>query len=392
MIDTFDLKGEISRLEFESLSRHFYISQAERKNNPNLPEALNEIAKRRGKEKVKPVSKQFNNIILNVRKFQGLGNGEGRSPIFKITLSKVRFRSGNYYNFKYFLTLAIKPLALLDEWESEFETLAANQFCQVEQGFDKARAKLKSENIIAIPDYFFSCAKVSRVDLTFDVDIPEDETNLYIELLKKCDFNYYHKKATKEPNPEHKGIRVGYRQFALNIYNKLTNQNAKRRDSQKTKNLRLEIQLYKAFFNSNREFNKSGTEFFMLEERDVIYLFNKMFKELFKYCFRKGEYLTTQNAEKIVNNSFTQTPKKKALIKVLKSIARKGIPETLKACENENFKVSGKYISLAQCNTYLKELERLNINPITISKALADKYGADSLHNLNFYFQELKPD
>lgn len=392
MIDTFDLKGEISKLEFERFSQHFYVSQEERKNNPNLPEALNEIAKRRGKEKLKPVTKQFNNIIINVRKFQGLGKGEGRSPIFKITLSKVRFRSGNYYHFKYFLTLAIKPLALIDEWESEFETLAAKQFCQVEQGFDKARAKLKSENIIDIPDYFFSYAKVSRVDLTFDVDIPEDETNLYIELLKKCDFNYYHKKAKKEPIPEHKGIRVGYRQFALNIYNKLTNQNAKRRDSQKTKNLRLEIQLYKAFFNSNREFNKSGTEFFMLEEIDVVYLFNKMFKELFKYCFRKGEYISTQKAEKIVNNFFTQIPKKKAIIKVLKSIARKGIPETLKECENENLKVSGKPVSLAQCNSYLKELERLNINPITISKELAAKHGADSLHNLKFYFQELKPD
>lgn len=392
MIDTFDLKGEISKLEFESLSQHFYLSKAERKNNPDLPEALNEIAKRRGKEKVKPVSKQFNNIILNVRKFQGLGNGEGRSPIFKITLSKVRFRSGNYHHFKYFLTLAIKPLALLDEWESEFETLAANQFCQVEQGFDKARKKLKSENIIDIPDYFFSCAKVSRVDLTFDVDIPEDETNLYIELLKKCDFNYYHKKAKKEPNPEHKGIRVGYRQFALNIYNKLTNQNTKRRDSQKTKNLRLEIQLYKAFFNSNRKYNKSGTEFFLLEEKDVIYIFNKMFNELFKYCFKNGEYVTTQKAEKIVNNSFKHELKKKAITKILKSIARKGIPETLKECERGKIKVSGTSVTLAQCNTYLKELERLNINPITISKALAAKYGADSLHNLNFYFQELKPD
>ena len=250
----------------------------------------------------------------------------------------------------------------------------------------------KSENIIDIPDYFFSYAKVSRVDFTFDIDIPEEETNLYIELLRKCDYNYYHKKAKKEPNPEHKGIRVDYRQFALNIYNKMINQNVKRRANQKTKNLRLEIQLYKAFFNSNRKYNKSGREFFELEEIDVINLFDKMFKELFKYCFRDGEYLTTQRAEKIINNNFTQIPKKKAITKVLKSIANKGIPETLKECEKGKLKVSGKPISIAQCNTYLKELERLNINPITISKALADKYGADFLHNLKFYFQELKPD
>ena len=141
-----------------------------------------------------------------------------------------------------------------------------------------------------------------------------------------------------------------------------------------------------------RKYNKSGTEFFLLEEKDVIYIFNKMFNELFKYCFKNGEYVTTQKAEKIVNNSFKHELKKKAITKVLKSIARKGIPETLKECERGKIKVSGTSVTLAQCNTYLKELERLNINPITISKALAAKYGADSLHNLNFYFQELKPD
>lgn len=127
--------------------------------------------------------------------------------------------------------------------------------------------------------------------------------------------------------------------------------------------LRIEVQVKKSKLNTLvSKFGLKGRELQYLVipkvERDVLnYYVNRL--------TGKGFYVTYDRAMKIIDESSYTKNKKENLKKVIEAVAKKhGIAKVLEQVEN------GKITDLGKLKTvkgYLKEIEKLGINPVTIS-------------------------
>ena len=197
-------------------------------------------------------------------------------------------------------------------------------------------------------------------------DMPDIEDFLAEIPNNESSNNSDSKDSTNAYNSDLSYIYYKGKSLNINIYHKQTELEKRQLECDPDTDynfLRIEVQVKKRKLNTLvKKFGLMGRELQYLVtpevERYVLeYYVNRL--------TGKGLYLTYDRAMNIIDNSGYTKNKKERLKKVIEAVAKKhGISKVLEQVEN------GKIADLEKLKTvkgYLKEIEKLGINPVTIS-------------------------
>jgi len=212
---------------------------------------------------------------------------------------------------------------------------------------------------------------VSRIDYKVDILVLE-KMSTYLNLLNRHSrrFNYMRKKTEYETS-----LRLSnkYGKTNLNFYDKYEERNSKNKEAEKYEGiLRLEIQCKPTMLNKEQQ-KYIETEKQEGRIKTIDEYWNKEAMELYYFEFLKsylyeGDYYNRDMYKELVNNSTLTELEKKRLIRFSLMESRYGI----------NGLVDKKKISYYTVRKYVKMLNDLDINPITIP----DDSEYESLENL----------
>lgn len=245
---------------------------------------------------------------------------------------------------------------------------------------DVFRAAECDETVMA---YFNECYwpdyKLRRID--YSLDIYTEYKGLLLKLVS-MGYGITNKKTTVYHGKGRGEVESYYIELAsyhINIYDKFTEMVKKDPQSEIEEKekylLRFEIQVLKDFLNNQvrDNNNKPGNDSI---KRELQY-FNQSDTE---YCIMQrylhkiiggGNYYTYDVALEIVNASSLTKNKKKKLCKVLYLVAKHGGIRNFLECVNKGAITDCDYdFNEETAKGHLKELHELNVNPVTISRAM----------------------
>lgn len=244
---------------------------------------------------------------------------------------------------------------------------------------DVFRAAECDETVMA---YFNECYwpdyKLRRID--YSLDIYTEYKGLLLKLVS-MGYGITNKKTTVYHGKGRREVESYYIELAsyhINIYDKFTEMVKKDPQSEIEKKekylLRFEIQILKDFLNNQvSNNNKLGNDSI---KRELQY-FNRSDSE---YCIMQkylhkiiggGNYYTYDVALEIVNASEKTKNKKEKLCKVLYLVAKHGGIRNFLECVKKHEITDKDYdFNEETAKGHLKELHKLNVNPVTISQAM----------------------
>lgn len=236
--------------------------------------------------------------------------------------------------------------------------------------------------------------KVNRIDYCLNIKTPYVKE--YIELLQKSDkpFSVHIKPDNNRNYTQKKGsLYLVGKSITINFYDKqdqlikeqIVNTNITDKHIQQAKDiLRLEVQCHKPrteYLKTKYNMTAKNIHYFL----DAKISFNVLETILLKVT-RKGDYLRKSIAIDKINKSAYKEKTKDGLIQIINDIATQ---------HQSIWKVRDKYINLKLMSKdtfsrYLRKLDTMNINAVTISdkKSIRDKHLNEGLLNLYdlFYY------
>lgn len=192
---------------------------------------------------------------------------------------------------------------------------------------------------------------LSRIDYCVDLtmNIKTEELKNYLELLYKHDFSYRHAKIHNKYNSSfYMATKRG--SYNLNFYSKYEQMDKK--DEKWKGTFRLELQIKKSKIKRECVKNKIERK---IENYWIEKAMDKYFFEFLQNFLHKGNYYRLDVAENMILNSDYSGYMKNRLIDFIRKINKDGMSEIKKT------------YNYATRRNYIKKLEKLNINPVTLN-------------------------
>lgn len=213
--------------------------------------------------------------------------------------------------------------------------------------------------------------QLDRIDFCCDIPLTEDDAKTYISFLR---FNKIRYKYMKQKNTYATSIYIKTERGKtnLNIYMRQPKTNSELDRGI----LRIEVQCKKELIKS--EYDKyeipKVLEYYWSEEAIEEYFFNFL-----KGYLYEGDYYTLEDARKIINNSNCNPDMKRKLKNFVKHVSSYYLSNLMdpKFCKDMRL-----HYSYATINNYIKKLDAINVNPITIQKLQGVNINKKILPNL----------
>ena len=300
--------------------------------------------------------------------------------INEVILRKINVEDTYKYPLMY-LELIINPSKILNK-DNPIEILKEQDIDSFILEFNNL---LKSFNKLLVPCITWS---IKRIDFTRNIDLTEltqkyntDMVEKYIQLIQRSNvpgrYITPYNPLSKRRNQPKGSFTFNNKSITFIAYNKKKERldKGKKEELEDANNiLRLELQCKSLKVNSLKYKNKWDSKFlYHFLNKKLSY--NTLLK-YYKISIGLSNYYSLDNARKIIEctNKIQHQDAKKELIKILEFINKSRVITKAKEQYNNNNRF----------NYYLKKLELLNINPITIPRA----WNIDYLPNV-WYLKDL---
>lgn len=212
-----------------------------------------------------------------------------------------------------------------------------------------------------IPDIEYEIY-LSRIDYHVDIQLEsKEEMETYLKLLNKHNKRFHYMKKNKEYETS-VYLTTKQGQFTINIYNKEQEQINKYgiKDDTYKNILRLEVQnkpdrIRVQSKRENEPIARKLENYFCKEQME-----NGFFELLSKYLY-EGDYITKKSAKQIINRNETLKKSQKERLKNFLDIVAEATPREVYEKE--------KFFCEDTVKRYIKILNKLGINPVTIESA-----------------------
>ena len=309
------------------------------------------------------------------------------SPVFHIkALGKYGITDIKLHNIKttldfsiYYCSIIVNLQRLVDEKRSVKTYNNEKDFKLLESNFKKLITPLLPSRT-DINNWI-----VKRIDYNIDLKMKQKEVEQYITLLQRGDKRYnwsIHKLKKQVTNKHPKGsVLFDNEQYSVNIYNKYLERksNQERRGITDKKELeeskgilRIEVQLKSKKIKDIKKKIPRIREGRTLADFARFDIAIPVIVETLKNIAGQADYLSYSKALERINQELNRSATKKDIEHFLSLVSR----------FRSLWKAKKAYIANSQCktslDTVLKNLKKLNINPVTIPKA----FKTDSIENL----------
>lgn len=314
--------------------------------------------------KFKDKKSNNNYTIYNVLDYSE--TGLNKIILTKKTNKGVNKKTGNEYSYIDFrISMIINPSRILRKsnpiaiMHQEDIDLFIFKFDKILQQIDESLVSCKTWSIKRI-DY------TRNIDLNIMSDLDADIVNKYIQLFSRADTPTrckvpYHK-IKKDRKQKEGSYVVENKSVTFICYNKEKERMDKQKDDEidYAKNiLRLEIQCKNPRIRQITYKNKWDTNFlYHFLDYKISY---ETLQKYYKASIGEGDYYSLNKARKLINETskIKHKDKKQKLIEVLNLInTKKSVADARK-----------EYGNINTFNRYLKELQKLGINPVTIPRS-----------------------
>lgn len=220
----------------------------------------------------------------------------------------------------------------------------------------------------------YSAFSLSQIDYTYDINLPYVDT--YLKLINMGHNPYSEKRKSYEHEVGEDNIYIRNYSIKINCYNKQRELFERFKDSDKASAhnvFRVEVGFFKAKLNA-KKYDKKAMD---IDDRVLFDFVNIDFShdEVIKYIKKltfSGHYFDYKTACRIIDDTTLYSNNIKTKLKnLLRNIKEyKGYDHYLNYAKKQGFKE-------ATIKSYIKKLEALDINPVTLSKRERNAYHLD---------------